>query len=180
MLHADTHILVYAVKEQAILELQHLLLTLDVAQDNHRTLVGIRHKVVHQEETANGDEECDDDEWLHNTHQRHTCRLHCLQLEVLAHITHCHNSRQQHRKWQTQRNHIDCGIEDKLQNDICAESLACQILNKSPHEVHHQHECDDEKGHNQRAQICLEDKFMNGFHIYVAFLYCAKIVFLWQ
>ena len=49
-------------------------------------------------------------------------------------------------------------------DDAGAQSLAHQLVDVAPHDVHHQHEHDDEEREDHRAEVGLQNESVNGFH----------------
>ena len=172
--HADRHV-VDAVEEESVLEFEALFLLADVVDDAEHLLVGVRHQVVRDEEAPHGDESHDDDQRLGDPEQRHPGRLHGQQFVVFAQIAHRHDRGQQHRQRQPHRDHVGHGVGHQLDDDPGAESLAHEFVDVAPHEVHHQHEHDDEEGEDHGSEVGLQDEFMDGLHAVYAIFCSAKI-----
>lgn len=160
---ANRHV-VDAVEEEAVLELDGLLLLADVVEDAVHLLVGVGDQVVAHEEAAHGDDAHHHQQRPHDARQRHAGRLHGQQLVVLAQVAHRHNGGQQRGQRQTQRNHVGHGVGHQFDDDACAEALAHQLVDVTPYEVHHQDEHHDEEGHNHRSEVGLQYEFVDGFH----------------
>ena len=160
---ANRHV-VDAVEEESVLEFDGLLLLADVVEDAVHLLVGVGHQVVAHEEAAHGNDAHHHQQRPHDARQRHAGRLHGQQLVVLAQIAHRHDGGQQRGQRQTQRNHVGHGIGHQLDDDAGAETLAHQLVDIAPHEVHHQDEHHDEERHNHRSEVGLQDEFVDGFH----------------
>ena len=179
MLDTNAHV-VYTVEEEPVLKLQHLLLTPYVIYNHRHLFVSVRHQIVHYEETAYRDEYGHYDQRLHDPHERHAGRLHRQQLVVLAQVSHRHDRRQKHRQRQTHRDHVDGCIAYELDNDTRIETLAHKLVDVTPHEIHHQHEGDDEEGHDKRPEIGFEYQLMYGFESHRPISCYAKLTVLPQ
>ena len=160
---ADRHVF-DAVEEEPVLEFEGLFLLADVVERAVQLLVGVRDEVVADEEAADGDERHQYDERFGDLDQRHAGRLHGQQFVVLAQVAHGHDRRQQHRQRQAHRDHVGHEIGHQLDDDSGAEALAHQFVDVAPYDVHHQHEHDDEKREDHRAQVGFQNEFMDGLH----------------
>ncbi len=160
---ADAHVL-DAVEEQTVLEFDGLLLLADVVAQAVHLLVGVGNEVVYQKEAGDGDDAHHDGERLHDPGQRHAGRFHGQQFVVLSQIAHRHDGGQQHDERQTHREHGNQRVAQQFEDDAHAQTLAYQLVDVPPQDVHQQDEHDDEKGHDQGTQIGLEYEFMDGFH----------------
>ena len=160
---ADRHV-VDTVEEQPVLELQRLLLLADVVERAVEFLVGARNEVVADEETAHRDDADQNDERLGDLHERHARRFHRQQLVVLAQVAHRHDGCEQHRERQSHRDHVGHEIGHQLDDDARAQSLAHQLVDIAPHDVHHQDEHHDEEREHHRPQVGFQYEFVDGFH----------------
>ena len=160
---ADRHV-VDAVEEQSVLKFETLFLLADVVQDAEHLFVGVRHEVVADEEAAHGDQAHQNNQRLGDAYERHAGRLHGQQFVVLAQIAHGHDGRQQHGQRQSQRDHVGHEVGHQLDDDACAESFAHQLVDVTPHDVHHQDEHHDEEREDHRPQVGFQYEFMDGFH----------------
>ena len=161
--HADRHV-VDAVEEESVLELEGLFLLADVVERAVEFLVGRRNEVVADEEAGHGQHAHEDDERLGDLHERHAGRLHGQQLVVLAEVSHRHDRREEHREGKSHRDEVRHEVGHQLDDDSCAETLAHQFVDVAPHDVHHQHEHDDEEREHHRAEVRLQDELVYGFH----------------
>ena len=168
--YADGHV-VQSVEEEPVAEFERLALLADVGDDAVHLLVGVGHQVVADEEAPHGNQTDEDEQRLGDAHEREPGGLHGQQFVVLAQVAHRHDGGQQHG----QRQHVGHGVGHQFDDDAGAQPLAHQLVDVAPHEVHHQHEHDDEEREDHRPEVGFQNEFVDGFHAAVTVFLRRKV-----
>ena len=108
-------------------------------------LLRARSYIVLEIERTAGDEDTDDDQTAERLDQRNAGRLDGRQLGTLAEVAVGNKRGEEDGQRKGLRHHHQAHVPEELSENIHGQSLADQVVDIPPQELHHQHEQTDEE-----------------------------------
>ena len=126
---------------------------------NHsrQLLLGIRRDVILKDKRNTRQQHAENADGHHDAPQRNAGRLHGRQFQLLAHISERNERSQQNGQRQSHRHQRDAGIPEKFGQNLHRQTLADQIIDITPKELHNQHEKTHKKRSHKKQQELFED-----------------------
>ena len=159
------YIAVDAVVEGSGRDLDLVLGAADVVSQRENLVVCLRNQPVPDEEGADRYQERRGDQRGDNAGERHAGGLYRKQLVVLGHLPDDHHRGQKRGQRKGERENREDSPHQELQNHAQAETLAHQLVDVEPEELHHQNEDYDQQDRDEWSDKGFEYETVESLHV---------------